>query len=181
IKKGKYILSLGRLVQEKKIDVLIDAFMHSGILGYQLIIAGDDPNEEKYIKSLHDKAKESSNIIFTGVVYGDDKESLLQKCQAFCIPSELEGLPITLLEAMSYGKVCIASDIEANKEALGNSGIYFKLNDKKELSKCLNSVVSGDFIHLGLLSKKRIEKLFTWDNIAEQFDEYYNMVINNYN
>lgn len=179
IEKNMYILYLGRLVPEKKADVLIHAFNQLKVDDVKLVIAGDDPNEKKYIAYLKTVSKGNKNIIFTGAVYGDDKEALLQNCKVFCIPSELEGLPIVLLEAMSYGKICIASDIHANKEALGNAGIYFESNNQQELTKKILEVITNEDMcaPLGELAKERIKENFTWDQIALQFDHYYKKVI----
>lgn len=177
IKENEYILYLGRLVQEKKADILIDAFIKSNSK-IQLVIAGDDPNEKIFIDSLKEQAQNNKNIIFTGAVYNDDKESLIQNCKIFAIPSELEGLPITLLEAMSYKKICIASDIEPNKEALGDSGIFFEVNNIVDLSVKINETLST-YEDLGELKEKaynRINKYFTWDKIANQFIQYYKSI-----
>lgn len=176
INKGKYFLYLGRLVPEKKAEILIIAFLQSGIKDKQLIIAGDDPNEIKYITQLKKIAKKSDNIIFTGGVYGNEKELLLQECYAFCIPSELEGLPITLLEAMSYKKVCIVSDISANIEALGDTGLLFKKNNIIELSNVLNycnKLSSLEKEKIGYESFNRVKKNFTWEKIVNDFNNYY--------
>jgi len=175
--QNDYILYLGRLVQEKKADVLIDAYMNTNT-NTKLVIAGDDPNEKDYIKSLKEKAINNKNIIFTNAVYNDDKEALLQNCKIFCIPSELEGLPITLLEAMSYKKICIASDIAANKEALGEAGIFFEVNNTKNLTNKINETISN-YKNLESLQEKaydRIESFFTWDKIAKQFINYYKSI-----
>jgi glycosyltransferase involved in cell wall biosynthesis len=176
IVKNEYILYLGRLVQEKKPEILIDAFTMSNINNLQLVIAGDDPNEKEYIQSLKINTNKNNNIIFTGAVYGDDKEALLQNCKVFCIPSELEGLPITLLEAMSYGKLCIASDIQANKEALGDTGLYFELNNASDLSNIISNLLCLDST-LGERSKQRVADKFLWTSVASQFEDYYKQCI----
>jgi glycosyltransferase involved in cell wall biosynthesis len=175
-----YILYLGRLVQEKKADILIEAYLKSN-LNIKLVIAGDDPNEKEYIKSLKNKAQSNKNIIFTGAVYGDDKESLLQSCKIFCIPSELEGLPITLLEAMSYKRICIASNITANKEALAKTGIYFNVNDIDDLSDKLTKIEQNkiDTENIGIQAFERIVNKFTWNTISKQFLNFYDEIINN--
>jgi len=172
LKEGGYFLYLGRLVEEKKADVLIRAFMKSGIKDKKLVIAGDDLFSKDYIGNLHAMSRENNNIIFTGAVYGDDKEQLLNKSYAFCIPSELEGLPITLLEAMSYRKACIASDIPANKEALGENGIFFKCNDVEELTeKLVKAANQDDLAGIGEKNFLRVSEKFTWDIIAAQYEK----------
>lgn len=177
--ENNYILYLGRLVPEKKADILIEGFIKANDQNLQLVIAGDDANEKQYIEKLKNMARGHENIIFTGAVYDDDKEALLQNCKVFCIPSELEGLPITLLEAMSYGKICLASNISANKEALAASGIYFDVNDSDDLAtKLLNIMSQLDKNKLlGTMAKQRVENNFTWDIIANKFDKYYKSLL----
>ena len=179
LKSNEYILFLGRLVPEKKADVLIDAFIKLNNRDLKLVIAGSDENEKKYIQGLKDKSKVCENIIFLGSVFDDDKEALIQNCKMFCIPSELEGLPITLLEAMSYGKICVASNIEANKEALADCGVYFDVNNSDDLVTMLSYTISQfDTIQsLGTMAKQRVEDHFTWDSIANQFDVYYKSLV----
>lgn len=177
--QNNYILYLGRLVPEKKADILIEGFIKANNQNLQLIIAGDDANEKQYIENLKNMARGHKNIIFTGAVFNDDKEALLQNCKVFCIPSELEGLPITLLEAMSYGKICLASDIEANKEALATCGIYFNVNNSDDLATKLFNIMSqfDENKLLGTMAKQRVENNFTWDIIANKFDKYYQSLL----
>jgi len=176
IVKDNYILFLGRLVPEKKPDILIKAFKKIIQQEMQLVIAGDSQNENNYKKILFSLSEQQKNIIFTGAVYGNDKEALLKNCKAFCIPSELEGLPITLLEAMSYGKICIASDIPPNLEALEESGVFFKLNNIQELTTIFKNIDNIDS-RKGKLAKKKINEKFTWDKIVNQFDLYYKNIL----
>lgn len=178
LEEESYILYLGRLVPEKKADILIDSFIKLNDKNLKLVIAGDDPNELEYIKSLKEKANGQKNIYFLGSVYGDNKNALLQYCKIFCIPSELEGLPITLLEAMSYERLCIASDIQANKEALSSYGTYFNVNDSESLVRAI-SYANKEYESLSTMrveAKKRISENFTWDIISEKFDSYYNSI-----
>lgn len=174
IDKERYFLFLGRLVQEKNPDYLIKAFIKSELLEYKLVIAGSNDAQPDYVAYLHELAAEASNVIFTGAVYGADKDALLANCYAFCIPSTLEGLPITLLEAMSHGRVCVASDIQANREALGNSGIWCKVEDVDSLSSKLKYV--ADNYHLvssqGVQNKDRVLNYFTWPKVTEQYIDY---------
>jgi glycosyltransferase involved in cell wall biosynthesis len=140
----------------------------------KLVIAGDDPFAEEYINECKEKAKNNSGIIFTGAVYGNDKEALLENCYAFCIPSELEGLPITLLEAMSYSKPCIASSIPANQEALNSNGIYFKTNNTQDLSEVLKTAINNEKYlgEIGTANYNRVKNCFTWVNIAEKYESF---------
>ncbi len=121
--KEGYYLYLGRLVQDKNPNYLIKAFNKSAIKDKKLVIAGSNDADLQYVECLHQLGAKNPNVIFTGAVYGSDKEMLLSKCFVFCLPSTLEGLPITLLEAMSHKRICLASNIPANMEALGDNDV----------------------------------------------------------
>ena len=173
IRSGGYFLYMGRLVQDTNPDYLIRAYLKTD-RKKQLVIAGDNQSDKSYVHKLHDMAGNSSDIIFTGAVYGQDKEALLKYCHAFCIPSTIEGLPITLLEAMSYGKLCIASDIPANREALAESGIWCRHEDADGLAEKLEySITASDELDWQRrYNRKRIEECFTWDKIATTYNIY---------
>lgn len=179
ITKNKYILFLGRLVQEKNPDLLIKAFIKSKLNNIKLVIAGDDERSKEYIQSLHLLGVNNANIIFTGAVYGDDKEVLLRDCLSFCIPSSLEGLPITLLEAMSYRKFCIASDIPACKEALGENGLFFENENEEDLVSKLNSFQQLPMAEISNKAFERVKKRYTWDYVSERYEEYCHQILNN--
>lgn len=172
LKKDKYILFLGRLVEEKRPDLLIDAFQElDKDSGVALILVGD--GESKYIKRLKDRAFES-NIFFLGPQYGNKKNVLIKNAKLFCIPSDLEGLPITLLEAMSFGKLCVASSIPANVEALSDTGVFFEQGNIMDLKSKLQFVLNGGVENsLGEGAKKRTQSVFTWNSVADKFIKIY--------
>ncbi len=172
--KNGYYLYLGRLVQDKNPDVLIEAYNRSKFSDIKLVIAGDNDADECYVNKLKALAKGNNNIIFTGAVYGDDKESLLSNCAVFCIPSTIEGLAITLLEAMSYSKPVIASDIEANIEALGDNGIWVRAEDVESLTDQLVycSMNNEALARIGELNYLRVKDSYTWDRVSLLYHEY---------
>lgn len=169
-----YYLYLGRLVQDKNPDYLIKAFNKSGIKEKKLVIAGNNDQDLKYVDYLHKLASGNPSVIFTGAVYGNDKEKLLRNCFAFCLPSTLEGLPITLLEAMSHKRICLASDIPANKEALGDSGVWVRYEDVDDLCDKLLFILKN---HEALEIQKeknyrRVVDNFTWSRVADLYIQY---------
>ncbi len=180
LEEDDYFLYLGRLVQDKNPDYLIKAFDRSGIKEKKLVIAGSNDADVKYVKHLHQLGASNPNIVFTGAVYGDDKEMLLSKCFAFCIPSTLEGLPITLLEAMSYKRICLASDIPANKEALGDSGVWVKYEDVGDLCDKMLYILKN---HKGLeiqkeINYRRVVENFTWGRVSDLYINYMEKLVN---
>lgn len=174
VEQGRYFLYLGRLVQDKNPDYLIKAFQKANTTDYKLVIAGSNDQQPEYVEYLHKLAQSDSNIIFTGAVYGAEKNTLLRHSAAFCIPSTIEGLAITLLEAMSYGLVCIASDIPSNREGLSNNGIWVTAEDVDSLAEKIEYVISNTdaLSHIKELNRRRVEQNFTWDIIAKRYVEY---------
>ena len=174
LQQGRYFLYLGRLVQDKNPDFLIKAFRKAAVAGYKLVIAGSNDQLPDYVAHLHSLAEGTDNIVFTGAVYGADKATLLRYCTAFCIPSTIEGLAITLLEAMSYGRLCIASDIPSNREGLGDNGIWVPAECVDELAEkiCFVAENYASLKHLEESNRSRVEQNFTWDTVAKRYVEY---------
>ena len=170
---NEYYLYLGRLVQDKNPDYLIKAFLKADIKDAKLVIAGANDTDKEYVEYLHGLANNDNRVIFTGAVYGLDKETLLKNCKVFCIPSTIEGLAITLLEAMSYAKPVIASDIEANKEGLGENGIWVKVEDIEDLSRAIEFCeVNINILKIEANNNRiRIEKYFTWEHVSRLYDD----------
>jgi glycosyltransferase involved in cell wall biosynthesis len=118
LEPGSYLLFLGRLVPEKAPDVLIRAFRR--LPGDQrLVIAGGSSFTTGFVDELHALAKADPRVLFTGYVYGELLDELYSNAAGFVLPSLLEGLPLTLLEAASYGTPVIASSIPPHLEVLG--------------------------------------------------------------
>ncbi len=174
LERNGYFLYLGRLVQDKNPDCLIRAYRQSGITDKKLVIAGSNDQLPYYVSWLHSLGKDCDRIIFTGAVYGKDKNTLLRNCFAFCIPSTIEGLAITLLEAMSYSRLCIASDIPANREGLGDNGIWVKAEDECDLANALRHTTEHytELAHIATDNYERVKENFTWDRISAQYADY---------
>lgn len=169
-----YILFAARLVREKGAHYLIEAYKKIKT-HMKLVIAGDAVHEESYKSWLYSLARDNSNIVFTGFVTGKRLRELFSNCYLFVLPSEIEGLPIALLEAMSYGNCCIASDIDENVEALRDYGYTFKSKDVGRLREILELLLSNSSLVEG---KKRcvaeyVLKNFSWDDIALKFERLY--------
>ena len=131
LKKDGYILYLGRLVPEKGIDYLIDAY---NLLDTdkKLVIAGGSSDTDEYAATLREKASGNKNIIFTGFVQGQMLEELYSNAYIYCLPSELEGMPLSLLEAMSYGNCCVTSDISECTDVCEDKAVYFKKSSSSD-------------------------------------------------
>ena len=140
--KDSYILFLARIVPEKGLHYLIEAYKQIDT-DKKLVIAGGASHTNDYLKKIKDMAKGNSNILMTGFVQGKELEELYSNCYLYCLPSDVEGMPLSLLEAMSYGCRCLVSNIEENTQVIGKYAETFKKSDvdnlKNELQKILNS------------------------------------------
>lgn len=167
ITDGRYILGMSRFVPEKRMEDIIDAYQRSNLAadGYKLVLAGDTDFEDAYSKAL--KARASANgVVLTGFVKGRKLHSLLTHAALYVLASSHEGLPIALLEAMSYGLPVVVSDIPANLEVGLEKDNYFHLGDVDALSVKMVQMVSKDKQKYNMLR-------YDWDNIAAQTLEVY--------
>lgn len=174
IKPNNYIVYMGRLVQDKNPDYLIKGFIASKYGDKQLVICGCAAPGSPYDEQLHQLAKDCPNVVFTGAIFDADKDVVLRNAWAYCLPSTLEGLPISLLEGMSYGKICIASDIKANKEALGDSGIWVRKENAEDITNALNDLYANyeKYKPQGKANQERVATEFSWKKKAEEYEAW---------
>lgn len=171
---GKYFLFLARLVQDKNPNDLISAFRRLHPEGYQLVIAGNNPSNLQYVQHLKDLAGNDKAIIFTDAVYGEDKEMLLRNAFAFCIPSTIEGLSISLLEAMSYRLPIIASDIPANREVLEeDKAVWVRPENIDDLVEAYKKMIGGESSWKSVTdyNYRKVYNSYTWEKVARKYIE----------
>jgi glycosyltransferase involved in cell wall biosynthesis len=136
----KYIFAMGRFVPEKNFHQLIKAFSSlNNNDGYQLVLAGDNDFEDEYSLQLKNMAREHG-VVLTGFIKGDKLHELLTHAAVFVLPSSHEGLPIALLEAMSYDLPVIVSDIPANLVIGLSQDDYFPVGDEEKLKDKLKKL-----------------------------------------
>ena len=169
LSKDDYILFLGRIVPEKGVHYLIDAF-NSIKTNKKLVIAGSASDTDNYYQELKNKSKENKNIIFTGFVQGKELEELYSNAYIYCLPSDLEGMPLSLLEAMSYGNCCLTSDIDECSEVLEDKGVIFKKSNIKDLSSKLQKLCDDEKLVKKYKneSQKFILNKYNWDYVVEE-------------
>jgi glycosyltransferase involved in cell wall biosynthesis len=119
--RGSYLLFVGRLVPEKAPDLLLRSFRRT-TSRLALVIAGGSSFTDEYVRALTRAADADERVLLTGYVYGDTLHELYANAAAFVLPSTLEGLPLTLLEAASFGTPVVVSDIPPNLEVVGSEG-----------------------------------------------------------
>ena len=134
--KDEYILFLGRLVPEKGIKYLIEAFKQVDT-EKKLVIAGGSSDTSEFENEMKEIAKEDKRILFTGFVQGQELEELYSNAYVYALQSDLEGMPLSLLEAMSYGNCCLVSDIPECAEVVEDKALIFKKADVKDLQSKL--------------------------------------------
>ena len=169
LNKDDYILYLGRIVPEKGIHYLIDAYNQINT-NKKLVIAGGASDTDEYFKELKEKAKNNKNIIFTGFVQGKILDELYSNCYLYCLPSDLEGMPLSLLEAMSYGNCCLTSDIDECAKVTENYGITFKKSNINDLKNKLQNLCNDEknVKKYKQESQKYILKKYNWDDVVEK-------------
>lgn len=173
VEKNEYLMFVGRLVPEKAPEVLIKAFKKAKT-SKKLLIVGDSAGTDQYVSSLKELAFGDDRIIFTSYLYGDDLRELYSNAFAYISSSKLEGLPLTILEAMSFSLPVILSDIPPHLEIINQKsdiGTSFKVNNvdscKKAIEKMLN-LENEKIQKMKKESKHLIETVFNWENVAIQ-------------
>jgi len=172
--RGKYILAVGRFVPEKGFLYLMEAFRRASPEGWKLAIAGKADHESEYSLKIKEEAKKEKDIVLTGFLSGKPLNELYSHAGMFILPSYYEGLPITLLEAASYGLLCLASDIPANHCIDLPDDNFFSPGDIDSLS---DKIREFSITKLSDSEKsKQIEtlrRLYDWDRIARKTLEIY--------
>lgn len=167
IEKGKYILGMCRFVPEKNLHHLVEAFAQTQHGDCKLVLAGDTDFEDDYSRGLKKMAKENG-VVLTGFIKGKKLHSLLTNCRCYCLPSSHEGLPISLLEAMSYRVPVVVSDIPANLEVGLDASCYFPVGNVDALAEKLQKNLDEPYHSVEYDISK-----YDWDIIANQVASIY--------
>jgi glycosyltransferase involved in cell wall biosynthesis len=184
LEKNGYVLFLGRLVPEKRVDWLLRAFadprigsVAPGGRRFRLVIAGGSSATDGYVDRLWRDGAGRSDVLFTGAVWGREKEELLANARLVVLPSSLEGYPIVLLEAKSYGICCLASDIAPHREVIrdGRDGLLFDASRFDDFAAKLRSALDdpGRLDRLGCAARDELRTRPDWDAIAERTLDVY--------
>jgi glycosyltransferase involved in cell wall biosynthesis len=179
LRENGHFLFLGRLVPEKGVHTLIEAYR--GIeTDLPLVIAGPSSHSGDYELRLRDLALGDSRISIVGPVYGDQKAALVRGTYAFCQPSTHEGLPIALLEMMSEGVCPILSDIPEHLEVVSTDGekptaIVFRANDAASLREAFETALARPELvtELGIAARKIVTDRYSWEDVANEVQLVY--------
>lgn len=170
LEKDGYILFLARIVPEKGLHYLIEAFLKTDI-DKKLVIAGGVSHSDEYARKIKEMAIDG-RIIFTGFVEGDELWELFFNCRLYVLPSDVEGMPLTLLEAMNCGCECLVSDIETTMSVAGEYGYTFRKGDTADLQQKLEEILQSPKTD----KTKQLEYIkenYSWDEIAQRTLEIY--------
>jgi glycosyltransferase involved in cell wall biosynthesis len=170
----QYVLIVGRLSAEKRHIDLIHAFRKAQLSNWKMVIVGSLTPRDDYVQKVMSSAGMSTDVVFTDYQRGRTLQELYTNCGVFVLPSSHEGLPIALLEALSYGQRVLASDIPANREVGLPENDYFSVGDIAALAHKLRKLSETTYD-----DKRRMEiqttiiKRYDWDLIAlETFNVY---------
>ncbi len=169
-----YLLFLGRLVPEKGVRYLIEAFK-TVRTEKKLVIAGGSSDTDAFLQELKTQAGGDGRILFTGFVQGRALEELYSNAYAYVLPSDLEGMPLSLLEAMSYGNCCLVSDIAECTEVVEDRAVIFKKGDATDLREKLQWLCDHPETVRTYKSNAAdfICGKYNWDDVAEKTELLY--------
>ena len=169
--KDSYILFLARIVPEKGLNYLIEAYKQIDT-DKRLVIAGGASHTNDYLNKIKEMVKDDKRIIMTGFVQGNELEELYSNCYLYCLPSDVEGMPLSLLEAMSYGCYCLVSDIEENVQVIEKNAITFKKGNINSLKNALSNMLQNRG-KAKLEISKYILKKYSWDKTKNEIENVY--------
>ncbi len=174
LEKNGFILFLGRLVPEKGIHYLIEAFRQTHT-DKKLVIAGGTSDTNEYVQKLQDAASDDDRIVFTGFVQGRVLEELFSNAYVYVLPSDVEGMPLSLLEAMSYGNCCLVSDIPECTEVVQNRAVTFKKANIGDLAVKLQFLCDSPSCVKEFQENAQayICEKYNWDDVVQKTLELY--------
>jgi len=167
--KNGYIVAVGRFVEEKGFHDLLDAYSTLKT-NCKLVIVGDSDHETAYSKKLKEKALNTPNVILTGFIKKDELVAIFSSARLFVMSSYHEGLPIALLEAMSYGLPVLVSDIPANLAVGLDKEDYYSVGDHEILARMIKEKLSSP---RSIMDYSKYLALYDWNKIANKTASVY--------
>jgi glycosyltransferase involved in cell wall biosynthesis len=177
--RGGYVVMVSRLVRHKGAHHLIRAYAdlrrRGAHAGKKLVIVGDSAFTDDYVRELRALAEGIPGVVFTGYLQGRALQQVFAGAFAVVHPSESEGLPIAVLEAMAYGKCVLASDIPENMEVIRQHGMSFRNKSVPDLSRKLRALLSSPWLaaEIGAKAKDYVLEQYHWDDVATETDRLY--------
>lgn len=182
IDRNSYLLYVGRILPTKGVDIMIDAWnklisIKKNLLNVKLVIVGGSSYTDSYVNNL--KRLTDDSVVWLDYRYGEELHWLYANAYCIIIPSEVEGLALTLLEAMSYGKCVIYSDIPENDEAANGVGIPFRNRDSNDLAQKVKFAFDNLSYcqEISVKARERIKNDYNWDDIVIKTEQIYAAVM----
>ena len=176
--KDDYICIVSRLTAEKGVHYLIDAYSRIKT-SKKLVIAGDTSDTDEYVQLLKEKAAGNPNIIFTGFISGDVLTEIYSNAYAVTLPSDIEGMSLSLLEALAYGNAVLCSDIPENTLVTENKALHFRKSDINDLADKLQSMCDNEELVSNL--KDGVDEFilgkYNWNDVATATYNLYKKVL----
>lgn len=173
LERNKYIIAVGRFVEEKGFSDLIKAYSSSETT-YKLVLVGDADHETTYSKQLKKDAIEAG-VVLTGYIRGKELHQIFSHARLFVMPSYHEGLPIALLEALSYNLDVLVSDIPANLEVTLDDNYYFEVGNIEAIKLSILNTLESSKITID--NSKLMRDIYNWNNIAKKTIEAYKSIL----
>ena len=180
LSKGDYICTVSRLTAEKGLHYLIEAYNNIKT-DKKLVIAGDTSDTDEYVAYIKQMAGDNPNIIFTGFISGDILKEIYSNAYIVAVPSDIEGMSISLLEALAYGNAVLCSDIPENTLVTEDKAINFKKSDVADLQNKLQSMCDDNLCVENLkhgVDDFILEK-YNWNDVAVATRNLYEKVLTN--
>lgn len=180
LEKGRYILFLGRIVPEKRPDLLIEAFSKLQQTGWKLVLAGGVSDTKTYTAEILNKISNNPNIIFAGELRGARLAEIVRGAGLFALPSDLEGLPLAMLEAMREGIPVVASDIPPHQQLVAGRGILFEAGN---VDSCLQSLQWSiqnpeECAKMAKNAQIYLQNNYSWERITSDTMRLYTKLLN---
>jgi glycosyltransferase involved in cell wall biosynthesis len=176
---GEYLLTVGRIIADRDLDTLVRAFarLRERHPRLRLVVVGSETPRTEYSERLERTAGE--RVVFTGDVFGEVLEALYAHCVIYVLASRVEGLPITVCEAMAHGRPLVLSNIPENAEVGADAARYFACGDDAALAAGVGALLedAGARGALGATGKARCEAYYNWESIADQVESFYYRVL----
>lgn len=178
LSKDSYICIVSRLTAEKGVHYLIDAY-NSINTDKKLVIAGDTSDTDEYVAMLKQKASGNPNIIFTGFISGDVLTEIYSNAYLVTLPSDIEGMSLSLLEAMAYGNAVLCSDIPENTLVTEDKAIHFKKSSVEDLAEKLQTMCNDEEFVKNL--KNGVDEFilgkYNWNDVSDATYSLYKKVL----
>ena len=167
LEKDGYICIVSRLTAEKGVHYLIDAYNNIKT-DKKLVIAGDTSDTDDYVAMIKKKAENNPNIIFTGFITGDVLKEIYSNAYLVTLPSDIEGMSLSLLEALAYGNAVLCSDIPENTLVTQDKAIHFRKSSVEDLTEKLQHMCDDEkLVHdLKIGVDEFILEKYNWSDVA---------------